>query len=159
VSPARDRSSIAAAALLDDGRTLVEVIADEPGTSWLAPRVKEIVDAHRPGHVLLDAVGPGQSLIPKFRELGINLTTTDTAAMTAACAGFFDAVDQGKVAHRDDPALNQAIAGAKQRELGDRWAWARRTSRSNVSPLVSVTLAHYGVTVLGANRLSDYVVL
>jgi phage terminase large subunit-like protein len=149
VSPARDRSSIAAAALLDDGRVLVELIADEPGTSWLAPRVKEIVDEHHPGRVLLDAVGPGQSLVPKLQELGINLTTTDTAAMTAACAGFFDSVVQGKVAHRDDPALNQAVAGAKQRELGDRWAWARRTSRSNVSPLVSATLAHYGVTVLG----------
>jgi hypothetical protein len=163
VSPARDRSSIAAAALLDDGRVLVEVIveviADDVGTSWLAPRVKDLVDEHHPAHVLLDAVGPGQSLIPKFRELGINLTTTDTAALTAACAGFFDAVVQGKVAHRDDPALNAAIAGAKQRELGDRWAWARRTSRSNVSPLVSVTLSHYGVTVLGVYRLADYVVL
>jgi phage terminase large subunit-like protein len=150
VSPARDRAAIAAAARLDDGRTLIEVIADEPGTSWLPDRVKEIVDEHHPGRVLLDAVGPGQSLVPKFQELGIQLTTTDTAAMTAACAGFFDAVVQGNVMHRDDPVLNAAVAGAKQRELGDRWAWARRTSRSNVSPLVSVTLAHYGVTVLGS---------
>jgi phage terminase large subunit-like protein len=159
VSPARDRAAIAAAAVLDDGRTLVEVIADEPGTSWVAERVAEIVAEHSPRYVLLDAVGPGQSLIPALQKLRIQLTTTDTAAMTAACAGFFDAVVQGKVAHRDDPALNQAVAGAKQRELGDRWAWARRTSRSNVSPLVSVTLAHYGVTVLGTHRLADYVAL
>jgi phage terminase large subunit-like protein len=150
VSPGRDRSSIAAAALLDDGRALVEVIADEPGTSWIVGRVAEIVADHRLSHVLLDAVGPGQSLIPKFAELGVRLTTTDTAAMTAACAGFFDAVVQGKIVHRNDASLNAAVAGARQRALGDRWAWARRTSRSNVSPLVSATLAHYGVTVLGA---------
>lgn len=42
-------------------------------------------------------------------------------------------------------ALNGGAEGAAQRTLGDAWAWSRRSSRANVSPLVGVSLAHWAV--------------
>jgi hypothetical protein len=34
-----------------------------------------------------------------------------------------------------------AIHAARTRPLGDAWAWSRKNSSANISPLVSVTLA------------------
>jgi hypothetical protein len=37
------------------------------------------------------------------------------------------------------------LKGATQRPLGDRWAWSRKNSSIDISPLVAVTLALWGV--------------
>jgi hypothetical protein len=42
------------------------------------------------------------------------------------------------------PALDAAVAGARQRTLGDAWAWSRRAVSVDISPLVAVTLAAWG---------------
>jgi hypothetical protein len=42
------------------------------------------------------------------------------------------------------------LEGVKQRTVGDgAWAWARRTSAANITPLVAATLALWGVTHAG----------
>jgi hypothetical protein len=40
--------------------------------------------------------------------------------------------------------LNAALAGARRRDLGDSWAWARKGLSVDISPLVAVTLAGWG---------------
>ena len=37
--------------------------------------------------------------------------------------------------------LRDAIRGAKSRPLGDQWAWSRKSSSVDISPLVAATLA------------------
>ena len=37
--------------------------------------------------------------------------------------------------------LRDAVRGAKERPLGDAWAWSRKTSSVDISPLVAATLA------------------
>jgi hypothetical protein len=39
------------------------------------------------------------------------------------------------------PELKAALKGASKRSLGDSWAWARKSSAVDISPLVAVTLA------------------
>ena len=40
--------------------------------------------------------------------------------------------------------LRQAVKGATKRPLGDAWAWSRRKSTVDISPLVAATLALWG---------------
>jgi phage terminase large subunit-like protein len=158
VAPDRRRASIAAAAGPGEGRVLVEILAEREGTSWVVDEVSALVAQHKPDAVVVDLAGQARSLIAPLEKAGVRVTTTDLHAMTEACGMFFDAVLEGRLVHRDDPVLNAAIEGAKQRNVGDAWAWARRHSASNVTPLVAATLALWG-TIKARHKLSDYVVL
>jgi hypothetical protein len=44
--------------------------------------------------------------------------------------------------------LADAIRGAATRKLGDSWAWSRRNSSVDISPLVASTLALWGAATL-----------
>jgi hypothetical protein len=57
---------------------------------------------------------------------------------------LIDQVNQGRLAHRAQPELRAAIKGAATRPLGDAWAWSRKNSHVDISPLVSCTLALWG---------------
>ena len=72
--------------------------------------------------------------------------------MVAACGAFYDAVMEARVVHFAQAPLTAAVEGAKQRNLGDGWAWGRRTSAVNVSPLVAASLAVYGVLTYEAPK-------
>jgi phage terminase large subunit-like protein len=147
VAPDRRRACVAAAADLGEGRVLVEILAAEHhGVAWVADEVAALVAQHKPDAVVLDSASQARSLIAPLAQAGVTVTTTDLKAMTEACGMFFDAVVEGRLVHRDDPTLNAAIEGAKQRNVGDAWAWARRTSASNVTPLVAATLALWGTS-------------
>ncbi|NUT53691.1 MAG: terminase [Saccharothrix sp.] len=49
----------------------------------------------------------------------------------------------GTIRHLDQLPLNLAIANAVSRPLGDAYAWGRRKSAGDISPLVAVTLARW----------------
>jgi hypothetical protein len=52
------------------------------------------------------------------------------------------------VRHLGDPLLARAITGAGRRDIGDGlWAWSRRKSDTDISPLVAATGAHWGLSV------------
>jgi hypothetical protein len=48
--------------------------------------------------------------------------------------------------HIPHPALSAALAGAGKRPLGDAWAWDRRGTSVDISPLVAATLARWAYT-------------
>jgi hypothetical protein len=79
-----------------------------------------------------------------LERAGIEVTRTGAAEMAAA-GGLHDAALERRLVHMGQGALDAAVEGAKQRPLGDRWAWRRRSSSANVAPLVAVSLAHWGV--------------
>jgi len=58
------------------------------------------------------------------------------------------AVQSGSIWHIGQPELDEAIASATKRPLGDAWAWSRKNATTDISPLVAVTLATFGL----ANR-------
>jgi hypothetical protein len=59
---------------------------------------------------------------------------------------FFDAVDQGTLRHLGTPEMASAIKGAAQRPLGEAWAWSRKNSSVDITPLVASTLAHWAIS-------------
>lgn len=149
VNPARTSSSVAFAGLRPDGRRHVEVIENGAGTRWVVDLILERL-AGRPGSkVMIDATGPAGSLIQSLTDVGVEVTSTSARDMGQACGAFYDAVtnDPPSLTHFDQPALTKALGAAKKRPLGDSWAWARKNTTVDISPLVAVTLALHGLGI------------
>jgi hypothetical protein len=144
VSPDR-RSSISAAGRNNDGLWHIEVVEDRAGTGWVAERISqrlaELSSSHRPKAVVCDGYGPAASLIPAIEALGVEVTTVTAGEHAAACGRFVDLVEEKAIRHLGSSELTGAIRSARTRPLGDAWAWSRKNSTTNISPLVSVTLA------------------
>lgn len=149
VSPNRSHGSIGVAGFRADGLSHVEVVDRRQGTGWMAQRTAELVEKHDAADVLMDAAGPVASLLPDLEELGVKVTILSAKEYAQACGFFFDLVEQGDLRHLGTPELNAAVSGAAKRPLSDAWAWSRKNSGTDISPLVAVTLAAWGSRALG----------
>lgn len=140
VSPDR-QTSISAAGRNQDGHWHVEVGENRRGTGWVPKRLQELAAQFRPVALVCDGYGPAGSLIPAIEELGLEVTPVTAGEHAQACGQFVDAIDQKTVRHLGSAELMAAIQAAQTRPLGEAWAWSRRNSSANISPLVSSTLA------------------
>lgn len=148
-SPGSRSASIVAAIRRPDGLAHLEVVAHERGTDWLAARCRELAVRQRPAAWVIDPGGPAGSLLPELRAAGLELTEMTTRDLGQACEAFAAAVTDHQVRHLADPLLGRAIAGAGRREIGDGlWAWSRRKSEVDISPLVAATEALWGLATL-----------
>ena len=145
VTPDKATSCIAVAGFRDDGLPHLEVIASGRGTGWLPSRLAELVTQHNPNAVVCDARGPAGSLLPEIERLGVDVIPVSTAEHAQACGLLFDAVANQRLRHLGTAELLTALDGAVKRRLGDAWAWSRRSSSIDISSLVAVTLAHWGL--------------
>ncbi|MGH9082328.1 MAG: hypothetical protein ACRDWN_03185, partial [Acidimicrobiales bacterium] len=87
------------------------------------------------------------SLLPQLemRSTALGLEMVGARELSQGCGQLFDGVCNRAVRHLGTEELNAAVAGASRRTLGDSWAWSRRNSAVDISPLVAVTLAHWAV--------------
>jgi hypothetical protein len=148
VSPERTTSAISVAGRRPDGNFHTEVMEHRAGTGWVVPWLVERVEKHQPLGVICDRKSPANSLVPELTEAGIEVIAVTAEEHAQACGIFFDAVDQEKLRHLGTTELRTALRGAAKRPLGDAWAWARKTSGVDITPLVASTLAVYGVATL-----------
>lgn len=146
VRPNRGSSAICAAGLRADGLRHVEVIDHRAGTGWVVDRLVSLVAAHPSGDVLFDAAGPASSLGVQAENAGVAVKSVKSAEHAQACGDLFDAVQQKSVRHLGTPELSAAVMGAVKRPLGDAWAWSRKGSAVDISPLVAATLAAWGAS-------------
>lgn len=146
MTPERSHTSICVAGA--NGRAVhVEVVDNRPGVDWVIERARDLHERWSPRCWVIDAGGPAGSLIPDLeRELGITVTVPKIRQYAQACGSFYDAVTSGDIVHLDQAPLATALAGARKRDLGEAWAWARRGVGVDISPLVGVTLARWGLT-------------
>jgi hypothetical protein len=70
-----------------------------------------------------------------------------------ACGAFFDTVDQKQLRHLGTTEFRSAIKGAATRPLGDAWAWSRKNSGVDITPLVAGTLALWGASKGGPSEV------
>jgi hypothetical protein len=152
VTPDRSHGAIGVAGPRPDRRCHVEIIEHKRGTGWMVERVAGLVVSHKPVAVVCDASGPAASLLAELAEAGIEVTLVNAKEQAQACGLLYDAVDQDTLRHLGTRELEQAIAGAVKRPLGDAWAWSRKSSAVDISPLVAVTLAHWGSQTLQAPK-------
>lgn len=143
VSPDRRWSSIAVAGRSASGRVHVEVVDRREGVGWVVDRVVELVGRWAPRAVVLDPAGPAGPLLSGLRGVSV-LREVSGRELAQACGGLLDLVMGGVLVHLGDgacPALGAAVAGAARRQVGESWAWSRRSADVDLSPLVAVTLA------------------
>lgn len=148
VTPNRAFASIGLAGRRPDGRVQVEVIDNRPGTAWVVPRLVDLIARRDPCALLLDKTSPAASLLPALAEAGVEPYVTTATDMAQAFGGFYDAATQDGLRHTGDPLLAQALAAARTRDLAGGRAWTRHGA-ADISPLVTVTLAHFGLVKFG----------
>lgn len=145
IAPDRSSASISVAGRRHDGLDHVEVVDRRRGTGWVVGRLVELNERHRPSAFVCDGSGPASSLLPDLRDRGIEALTVTAGEQAQACGMFYDLVDQARLRHLGTPELRAALRGAATRPLGDSWAWSRKSSSVDISPLVASTLALWGL--------------
>lgn len=147
VSPTRADAAIAAAYMLDDDTWRVEVVKTGYGTDWIVPWLTAPERAVSPLVTVVDAGGPAGSLVQDLVTARVRpLLRGGAADMKAACGLFYDGIMSGGLRHLGDPVLTDALAGASKRDLLDSWAWSRKESDTDITPLVAATLAVHGLS-------------
>lgn len=144
VTPDRSYAAIAAAGARPDGVLHVEVVDHRRGTGWLVERFAGLIAKHPTLGVVCDAAGPAGSLIQDLTAAGVPVATVTAGEHAQACGRLYDATVQGTFRHLGTPELTAAVRGAARRQLGDAWAWSRKHSGVDISPLVACTLALWG---------------
>lgn len=143
------RSSVAVIGERSDGHLHAVVTKNAPDTNWLLDEVQALrKDTGVP--VVMDTAGHVSFVAQQFQAANIEPSLIGAREMTAACASLVDTLKRRHVFHIDQAELNSAVAGASKRGLGDAWAWSRKSSSVDISPLVAVTLAAWGAQQLQA---------
>ncbi|MFF8831375.1 terminase [Streptomyces sp. NPDC015131] len=152
-------SCIAAAGLNEEGERHVEItgrslaeplaIDHRPGTAWVVDRVVSIWRACKPMAVVIDKAGQAGAFIDALEAAGVKVISPVTREYAQACGEFYASVvprpgNEPDLNHLDQRPLNDAVAGADKRDLADTWAWSKRNSTVDISPLVAATLAMWG---------------
>lgn len=133
--------SAGAVAVCDADRT-VEVVDYRMGMGWIVGRAVELAEKYD-ASVVVDPQGPAGALIPELEAAKVKVLAPSAQDVTHAAGVFYDAVMDAQIRVRANEQLNRAVDGARRRTVGDRWAWARRSSNVDISPLVAVTLAFW----------------
>ncbi|MEU3255976.1 terminase [Streptomyces sp. NPDC006997] len=154
-TPERTWTAISVAGGSGDG-VHVETVAHRPGTDWVVDWVLERDQRWMPCAWVIDEGGPAGSLAPLLRKAlkyeddptredrSELVVSPKVRQLTQACGQFQDRVTEGTLRHLGQAPMAAALAGAKKREVGDAWLWARRSDGVDVSPLVSGTYAVWG---------------
>lgn len=135
VNPERTGASIGVC----DQAGNVELV-DYGRVTGLKERVVKLATEHE-APVAIDSGGPASSLVNDLEVAGVVVLPYNGRDLANACGRFYDLVADREISVRPRDVLEAAVAGATKRTLGDAWAWGRRLSSVDISPLVAVTLA------------------
>ena len=140
ISEDRKRCSVVAAGREVDGtRVVVDLVwYDHP--RGVVARLAELWEKHDPVAVVIDGRSQSATLLKPLAETGILVTEPSTSDVAVAHGEFLDLVNDGRLAHLDQPPLTAAVRAAQQRPLAGAQAWERRV-QVDQSPLVAATLA------------------
>lgn len=143
VNPERTGAAVVAA----DAEGRVEVIEAHEGVAWLIERTLALAERHDVINVVAEGGGPVGSMLFLLEQAGVSLRVLNGVDYARACGSFFDDVMHGTVTVRPNEKLSDAVAGARKRNRGDAFVWARRApagaASSDLSPLVATTIATY----------------
>jgi hypothetical protein len=143
VSVDRAWASIGCAGFRKNGRLCVAAGERRRGVGWVVKRATEIHKKHG-CNVVVAAHGPASTLIADLVEAigDEHVVIASTNDLCDASSQMFDKVQEGELDHFSDPELDEAVAGASWRQVGDgRRAFGRKVSTSDISMLEGVALA------------------
>jgi hypothetical protein len=143
VAPDRGQTAIGVA-WHRDGRLHAAVAAHDSGTDWAAAETARIARRLR-ATVVIDEGSAAGTLIEPLRRAGVRVRTIGARDVARACGETYDELMGGRLTLTPDPALDVASAGAVKRTLADSWAWGRRASAADITPLCAITWAAWGM--------------
>lgn len=148
VAPDRGSASIGMTGVGPDGRRLVEFVESRKSVDWVVGVAARIAQAQRPKCFVVDAGSPAGALVEPLVAAGVPVMSVGAREYANACGRFYDESMSGLLVHLDQPPLNVALAGARKRPIGTEgaWGWHRRSSQTDITPLVAVTLAVAGLS-------------
>jgi phage terminase large subunit-like protein len=143
VAPDGSSAAIAAAWRDEEERPHIEVIVHRPGSDWLAD---SLLDLSRRLRVVIghDTIGAAlvESETLRRKRPAPRLKPMAYKDVGAAHATFEKALNTRQLRHFDDPGLNAAVASVVKRPLTENaWAWNRRATGADITPLVACTIA------------------
>lgn len=142
VAPDGSTACIAAAWRIDDV-AFIEIIEHKLGTAWLVPRLVELGRRYRVpvGHDTIGAALAESELLSRQRPKPRTRPAT-MRDITSGCVTIMKELHNGSLKHFDQISLNEATARAAKRPLSENsWAWGRRLSGGDITPLVACTIA------------------
>lgn len=149
-TPDRRASSIAVAGRRADGLAHVDLIDNRQGISWLVERIVDLNAKWSPLAVVVDPASPAGAVVAELEIAGVPIVKRNVNQLATACGAFVDAVAERTVHHRGHPLMHAAVQGARKRNVGESlWAWSRKDSSTDISPLVAATLAFSALPEVG----------
>lgn len=104
---------------------------------WLVER------AGRKIPVFVDSMSPASALIPDLAAHRVNVKQSTAGDMAKGCGLFEDRAKTQLLTHANQDRLNDALEGARKRQIRDAggWGWDRSDPTSAIYPIVAATLA------------------
>lgn len=122
------------------------IFCNAPGVNWIVPTVVDLVRKWNPASVVIQGNSPAASLIPELEYKKVKVTVPSAAEYNGACGNLYDRIYNGQLAHLGQAAFVRSLAGARKLELGEgAWKWNRKETAVDLSPVVSMTLAVWGL--------------
>gem|GEM_PF-2533639 len=125
VAPDGAHATLAAAALLGDGRVRVQVIKAWRSTDEARFQLAQVLDELAPVQFAWYPSGPAAALAPILRARPNSLELTGSK-VGEACQGLADLATSRQIVQPGDPLLDAHIAGAAKLHTGDGWRFTRR---------------------------------
>lgn len=157
MAPDAARVSVAVGLKTDDGVhvELADITAASDSTDalveWIVSRAKRRVP------ILIDAMSPARLLIPILKARKCKVIVMSGGEVIESTAGFFNAAKEGTLTHFGQEQVTESLAGARRKPIGDAggWKWDRKSMNVDLTPIMAVTNAHYGVVKFGAVKRRD----
>lgn len=152
-TPGGSHAALGVAGIRADELVHTELVEHRRGTSWVVEYAVEIQERWSPIGFVVDPRGPAGFLIPDLEAAGVEVLKTSSQDVGSATDAFIAACgaadgDESSLRYRPHPSLDTAVAGADVKPLGDGRKWNRRSPSVDISPLVAVTLARWGLTTI-----------
>lgn len=152
VSPDRRMAAVSLAGMRADGLWHIELDDHRKNTDWVAPWVASRASKNQLHAVVIDELSglveerKGRNYL-KGTDVVVTLAASEGRDMAIASGQLYDAVMESKprLRHADQPQMNVSISVARKRVMrAGGWAWTPNDSESDITPVVSATLALWG---------------
>jgi phage terminase large subunit-like protein len=148
---------LAVAAERLDGNAHVELIAQRAGMLWVVDAVVDAMERWGMESVAIQARGaPASEFIAGLKAKGVEVYEVGGTGLGGSALSIRNRVHEGRLRHRDQPALNVPVSGGTARRVTEQWLWDRIGSPVDIAPIVAVTNALYAMEQANYTQRSAY---
>ena len=153
----RSRAYLARASLDADGKPVVGVWKDQPGTDWVVPFLQKNRKRYTTIVIRIGGGVPASSLANEVELAELPWEKWNSTEVAAGCGQMFDLLRDRAIRHLPHPALDTAATSAATRVQSDGgWTIDAAKSPTDTAPLTAAIGAVWGLGHLPDDRPSIY---